>query len=295
MEKYSNNGLKISIFINIGIVIFEIIFGLLSQSMALISDALHNLTDVGSMILSLWGEKVSSRPKTKQKTYGYKRAEIIVAFVNSSVLLGMTGWLLLESTLRILHPKSVAGSTMFIVATVALLGNGLATYILEKDSNNNLNLKSAWMHSLQDALFSLAVVISAIVIYYTGWSWMDPTISIIVSIFLLKEVYEILSESVAMLLDSVPSDLDFEKVRDNLLALSGVKDVRDLHIWQTGSNDRFLSAHVEIENLENERRNELLYSIQNDLAVKFNIDHPTIQMVSADEIEKKRFKCNHCN
>jgi cobalt-zinc-cadmium efflux system protein len=207
----------------------------------------------------------------------------------------MTGWLLLESTLRILHPKSVAGSTMFIVATVALLGNGLATYILEKDSNNNLNLKSAWMHSLQDALFSLAVVISAIVIYYTGWSWMDPTISIIVSIFLLKEVYEILSESVAMLLDSVPSDLDFEKVRDNLLALSGVKDVRDLHIWQTGSNDRFLSAHVEIENLENERRNELLYSIQNDLAVKFNIDHPTIQMVSADEIEKKRFKCNHCN
>jgi len=156
--------LALAIAINAVIVIAEIIFGILARSMALISEALHNFTDIGSMSLSLWGEKVAKRPKTAQKTYGYKRAEVIIAFVNGGVLLGVSGWVMVESIIRFFHPEPVGGLIMLIVAVVSLIGNGLATYILEKNSHKNLNLKSAWLHSLQDALFSLAVVAGAIII-----------------------------------------------------------------------------------------------------------------------------------
>jgi cobalt-zinc-cadmium efflux system protein len=124
----------------------------------------------------------------------------------------------------------VAGFTMLIVAIVSLVGNGLATYLLQAGAEENLNLKSAWLHSMQDALFSLGVVIAAIIIYYTGWNWVDPIISIAVSLFLLKEVYEILAESVNMLLDSVPEGLDFETVKKALVDVQGIQNINDLHL-----------------------------------------------------------------
>jgi len=202
-----------SIGINVIIVIFEIIFGLLSRSFALITDALHNLTDVGSMILSLWGEKLADKPQNEKKTYGYKRAEILIAFINGSILLGVVGFILVEAGIRLFKPEPVSGITMMIVAGVALLGNGIATYLLQKGADKNLNLKSAWLHSLQDALFSFGVIISAGIIYVTGWNWIDPLASIVISIFLLKEIFSILSEVISMLMDSVPADIDFAKVK----------------------------------------------------------------------------------
>ena len=179
MEKHNSRNLTISIFLNIGIVIFEIIFGLLSRSMALISDALHNITDIGSMVLSWWGEKMSSWPNNDRKTYGYKRAEVIIAFTNGGILLAVTIFIVIEAVKRLFHPTEVAGVQMMVVAGVALIGNGIATYLLEKDAHNNLNLKSAWLHSLQDAIFSLAVIIGAVAIYFTGWNWIDPALSIL--------------------------------------------------------------------------------------------------------------------
>jgi len=287
--------LILAIGINAIIVIAEAIFGILARSMALISEALHNFSDIGSMSLSLWGEKVASRPKTNQKTYGYKRAEVIIAFVNGSVLLGISGWVLVESVMRIFNPESVAGLTMLVVAVVSLLGNGLAAYILEKDSKKNLNLKSAWLHSLQDALFSLAIVIGAVVIYYTGWNWIDPAASIVVSLFLLKEVYEILAEAVNMLLDSVPEDLDFEEIKNTLLQFAGVRQVNDLHIWQTGSHDRFLSAHLIIGEMDGGERVKILAKAREVLEAKYSIHHQTLQMASEQEIGAIGLKCEHCN
>ena len=284
-----------SIGINVIIVIAEVIFGILARSMALISEALHNFTDIGSMTLSWWGEKVTTRPNTSQKTFGYKRAEVIIAFVNGGVLLGVSGWVLVESVIRIFHPESVAGFTMLIVAIVSLVGNGLATYLLQAGADKNLNLKSAWLHSMQDALFSLGVVIAAIIIYYTGWNWVDPVVSIAVSIFLLKEVYEILSESVNMLLDSVPEDLNFEEVKRTLADFTGITRVNDLHIWQTGSHDRFLSAHMIVGEISQTERIKILAKVINQLKEKYNIHHPTIQMVSKQEIEAIGLECEHCN
>ena len=284
-----------SIGINVIIVIAEVIFGILSRSMALISEALHNFTDIGSMTLSWWGEKLSDRPQTDKKTYGYKRAEVIIAFVNGGVLLGVSGWVLVESIIRIFHPESVAGFTMLIVAIVSLIGNGIATYLLQAGADKNLNLKSAWLHSMQDAMFSLGVVIAAIIIYYTGWNWVDPVVSIAVSIFLLKEVYEILFESVNMLLDSVPEDLDFEEIKKVLTGFDGVISVNDLHIWQTGSHDRFLSAHMIVGKMSQIERIKILAEVMKLLKEKYNIHHPTLQMVSEQEIKEIGLECEHCN
>jgi cobalt-zinc-cadmium efflux system protein len=284
-----------SIGINVIIVIAEVVFGILARSMALISEALHNFTDIGSMTLSWWGEKLSDRPQTEKKTYGYKRAEVIIAFVNGAVLLGVSGWVLVESVIRIFHPEQVAGFTMLIVAIISLVGNGIATYLLQAGASKNLNLKSAWLHSMQDALFSLGVVVAAIIIYYTGWNWVDPAVSIAVSIFLLKEVYEILSESVNMLLDSVPEDLDFEEIKKVLSGFEGVISINDLHIWQTGSHDRFLSTHMIINEMEKSERVKILAKIMSLLKEKYNIHHATIQMVSEEEIKDIGLECEHCN
>lgn len=284
-----------SIGINTIIVIFEIIFGLISRSFALITDALHNITDIGSMILSLWGEKLADKPQTETKTYGYKRAEVIIAFVNGGVLLAIVGFVLVEAVIRIFKPEPVSGLTMMIVAGVALLGNGLATYLLQKGAAKNLNLKSAWFHSMQDALFSLGVVVSAAIIYFTGWSWLDPIASIIISVFLLKEIFNILFEAVDMMLDSVPKDLNFREVKVSLLAIPGVTEVDDLHIWQTGSENRFLSAHLIITENSKANRIKLLASAAELVKEKYNIHHSTIQIVSQQEIKEANLECEHCN
>jgi cobalt-zinc-cadmium efflux system protein len=281
--------------INVIIVVAEIVFGVFARSMALISEALHNMTDIGSMGLSLWGEKIAVWPKTSQKTFGYKRAEVIIAFINGGVLLGVSGWVLIESIIRLFHPESVASFTMLIVAVVSLAGNGLATYLLQAGADKNLNLRSAWLHSMQDALFSLGVVIAAIIIHYTGWNWVDSAVSIAISALLLKEVFKILSESVNMLLDSVPEDLDFDEIKGVLADFEGVISVNDLHIWQTGSHDRFLSAHVIINEMEKSGRVKVLAKIITLLKEKYNIHHSTLQMVSEQEIKEIGLECEHCN
>jgi cobalt-zinc-cadmium efflux system protein len=290
-----NPKIIIAIVINIIITFFEVMVGVFIGSLALISEALHNFSDVGALSLSWWGEKVKEKGNTKYKTYGYKRAEILIAFFNSLVLLAVVVFVLVEAVQRLFHPSQITGSWMIVASLVALVGNGIATYLLEKDAHKNLNLKSAWLHSLQDALFSLGVVAGAILIYFFHWYIVDPIISIILSVYIFKEVYELLKQALNILMESVPTDIDFEKVRTALEKFSKVKAANDIHIWQTDSNSRFLSAHLEIENMENGERNDLLIQIRNKILKDFNISHTTIQMVSATEAERLKLNCEHCN
>jgi len=294
-EESGNKNIAWAIVLNIIITAFEIVVGLFIGSLALVSEALHNFSDVGSLSLSWWGEKIKTRGNTALKTYGYKRAEILIAFINSLVLLAVVAYILIEASQRLFHPAEIAGTFMIWAALVALVGNGIATYILEKDAHKNLNMKSAWLHSFQDALFSLGIVVGAVLIYYFHWYIVDPVISIVLSVYVLKEVYGLLKDTVNILMESVPEDIDFEEVKSALNSMAGVIGVNDLHIWQTDSNSRFLSAHLEIENVENGERNELLYQIQEMLMSKFKINHVTIQMLSATEAEKLKMKCEHCN
>lgn len=290
-----NRNIVVAIIINIFITAVEVVVGLLIGSLALVSDAVHNFSDVGSMALSWWGEKVKKKESNSVKTYGYKRAEIIIALFNAVTLLVVVVFIFIEALRRLSAPSEITGGYMIWMALVALIGNGIATYLLEKDSHRNLNMKSAWMHSMQDALFSLGVVIGALMIYYFHWFIVDPIISILLSVYILKEVYGLIKETVNILMESVPEGIDFEEVKNALKSLNGVMGVNDLHIWQTDSNSRFLSTHLEIENVENGQRNELLIKIQELLGNKFQINHTTIQMMSATEKEKLKMKCEHCN
>ena len=284
-----------SIIINIIITLFEIVIGLVSGSLALISDAVHNFTDVGSLTLSWWGEKISSKAPTPNKTYGFKRAEVLIAFINSLVLLAVVVLIAKEAIIRLAHPEQLSGGLVAITATIALLGNGLATLILKKHSHDNLNMKSAWLHSFQDAIFSLGVIVGAILIYFFHWNIIDPIISILLSIFIAREAYKIIKNAINILMESVPNDLDMEVIRNFLQKTPGVESVHDLHIWQTDTNSRFLSVHIVTKNLNNTERAKLLNLLQKNIEKEFKIRHTTIQMLYIDQENPLPLNCNHCN
>ncbi len=288
----SLKNLFFAIVINGGIVAFEIVFGLLIQSMALISDAVHNLSDIAAMGFSYWAEKVSGRPANERKTYGYHKIEFIAAFVNSLVLSVAIAFILWEALGRLTVPPAIPGREMLWVAVIAFAGNGAAALLLQKLSSRNLNMKSAWLHSFQDALFSLGVIVGAALIMLFGWNIIDPMLSIAISLFILREIYRIVRQAVDSLLDAVPPDLDFSQVRIDLLSIPGVAEVNDLHVWRTGTNRKLLSAHLRM--MEGSSDSEtIIRQAQEMLLRKYEINHTTLQILpfSAGDMEH----CNHCN
>ncbi len=288
----SLKNLLFAIIINGGIVVFEMVFGLMIQSMALISDAVHNLSDITTMSFSYWAEKISRRPATEMRTYGYRKVEFIAAFVNSLVLSVVIAFVFWESVQRLLTPADVPGRTMLWVAVIAFVGNGVATLLLQKISTRNFNMKAAWLHSLQDALFSLGVIVGALLITFLGWRFIDPLISIVICLFIAREIYKIIRHTVNSLMDAVPEGIDFVSVKNDLLAISSVAEVSDLHIWQTGTDQKLLSAHLKSGEASPDHES-MIHAIQEMLAHKYGINHTTLQILpsSAGEMEH----CNHCN
>ncbi len=288
----SLKNLIFAIVINGGIVSFEMVFGLIIQSMALISDAVHNLSDIAHMLFSYWAEKVARRPANERKTYGYRKIEFIAAFVNSiglSVVIAFVFW---ETLKRFTTPTEVHGQTMLWVAVVAFVGNGAATLLLQKVSARNINMKSAWLHSLQDSLFSLAVIVGAVLIMLFGWRLVDPILSLLICLVIAREIYKIVRQAVNSLLDAVPPGIDFLQVKNDLLAIPAVAEVNDLHIWETGSEQKLLSVHL-LSGEESPDHETIVRAVQEMLLQKYGINHTTLQILpsSAGEMEH----CTHCN
>lgn len=291
-QSASLKNLFFAIVINGGIVAFEMVFGLLIQSMALISDAVHNLSDIAAMGFSYWAEKVSSRPANERKTNGYHKIEFIAAFVNSLVLSVAIAFILWEALGRLAAPPAIPGREMLWVAVIAFAGNGAATLLLQKISSRNLNMRSAWLHSFQDALFSLGVIVGAALIMLFGWNVIDPLLSIAISLFILREIYRIVRQAVDSLLDAVPPGLDFSQVRSDLLSIPGVAEVNDLHVWRTGTNRKLLSAHLLMTEGSSDSET-IIRQAQEMLLRKYEINHITLQILpfSAGDMAH----CNHCN
>jgi cobalt-zinc-cadmium efflux system protein len=284
--------LLLAILINGGIVVFEMIFGLLISSMALISDAVHNLSDIAAMSFTCWAEKMSRRPATEHKTYGWRKMEFIAAFVNSIVLSVVIAFVFWESVQRLFSPAQVSGTMMLWVAVVAFVGNSAATLLLQKISARNFNIKSAWLHSLQDALFSLGVMVGALLMMHFDLYFIDPLISMVICIFIAREIYKIIRHTVNALLDSVPADVDFNAVKRDLLSVSGVAEVNDLHIWQTGTGQKLLSAHL-VSDDEAPDHEQIIRAVQKILHEDHGIDHTTIQLLPSSAREMEH--CSHCN
>lgn len=288
----SLKNLILAIVINGGIVAFELVFGLLIQSMALISDAVHNLSDIAHMLFSYWAEKVARRPANERKTYGYRKIEFIAAFVNSiglSVVIAFVFW---ETVKRFTAPAEVPGQTMLWVAVVAFVGNGAATLLLQKVAARNINLKSAWLHSLQDSLFSLAVIVGALLILFFGWRLVDPILSLLICLVIAREIYKIVRQAVNSLLDAVPPGIDFLQVKNDLLTIPAVSEVNDLHIWETGSEQKLLSAHL-VSGEDNPDHEAIIRAVQEMLLHKYGINHTTLQILPASAGEMEH--CSHCN
>ena len=288
----SLKNLIFAIVINGGIVAFEMVFGLMIQSMALISDAVHNLSDIAHMLFSYWAEKVARRPANERKTYGYRKIEFIAAFVNSiglSIVIAFVFW---ETIKRFTSPAEVPGQVMLWVAVVAFVGNGVATLLLQKVSTRNINMKSAWLHSLQDSLFSLGVIVGALLIMFFGWRLVDPLLSLVICIVIAREIYKIVRQAINSLLDAVPPSIDFVQVRNDLLAIPAVAEVNDLHIWETGSEQKLLSAHL-VSGEDNPDHEAIIRSVQEMLLHKYGINHTTIQILPHSA--KTMDHCSHCN
>lgn len=278
--------------INGGIVVFEMAFGLLIQSMALISDAVHNLSDIAAMGFSYWAERMARHPATTTRTYGYRKIEFIAAFVNSLVLSVVIAFVFWETLKRFATPAQIPGAVMLWVALVAFVGNGTATVLLKKISARNFNLKSAWLHSLQDALFSLGVIVGALLITLFGWPIVDPLISAAICVVIAREIYGIVRQTVNSLLDAVPPGIAFTDVKQALLILPGVAEVNDLHIWQTGAEQILLSAHLQLADATADSET-IIRSAQDVLLRRFGINHTTLQILPFAAGEMAH--CNHCN
>jgi cobalt-zinc-cadmium efflux system protein len=288
--------LLISIGINIIITIVEVIVGFLIGSLAIVSDAVHNFFDVGAMVMSLFGERASQKKIDTQHSYGYKRTEVLVALLNSVFLLVSIIFIGYEAIQRLLHPQQISGGWMLVMAVVALIGNMIATKLLHDHAEESMNIRSAFLHSLQDALFSAGVIVAAILVLVFNWQWADSGISLILSILLAKEAVTLILETVHVLMEGVPINIDIEKLRKDLLEIEGTKSVDDLHVWKTGSKDTLLTAHIVVKKLEaNSAYAKKLIEIKQKLKSTYNINHSTIQLVSIDYLKEVEDECEHCN
>ena len=287
--------LILSIGINIVITAVEIVVGLLIGSLAIISDAIHNFFDVGAMVMSLFGERASSKKIDIRHTYGYKRAEILIALLNSTFLLVSIIFIGYEAIQRLLHPQSISGFWMLMMAIVAFMGNGIATKLLHDHAKESMNIRSAFLHSLQDALFSAGVIVAAILVLAFNWQWADAGISLVLSVLLAKEAITLVLETVHILMEGVPTNIDMDKLKRDILAIGDIETVSDLHVWNTGSKEIVLTAHVVAKIESDKDYAKHLKRIQKVVCQPYGITHITIQLVPTSARKELEDVCQHCS
>lgn len=274
--------LFIVIIFNFIIAFTEVIGGVISGSLSLISDAIHNLSDTASLILSYISIKISEKPKSKTKTYGYKRANILSAFINSASLIGISIFLVIEALRKFVTPQHINGNTVIIVAIIGLLGNSFSVLFLKKSAKDNINIKSSYLHMLSDALSSVAVVIAGIIIKYFAIYWIDPILTILINVVILKSSYAVLKESIDILMQGTPIDINIEEMEKDLLNIEGIKGVHHIHIWRLDENNNVFEGHIQVQDMLISESKTISDRVQHILMEHFNINHIVIQFESVN-------------
>lgn len=264
-------------FLNLGISIAQLIGGFLSNSMALISDAVHNLSDTGSVGVSLIARKYANKSADKQMTFGYRRADIIGAFINLIILIGVSLFLVKEGIERFLQPEEIDGSIMFWVALVGLVGNVLSVLILHSDSKKSLNIKSAYVHLFWDAAASLAVIVGGVLILFYDLYIIDPILTIGIALYLLYTTYNMLRETVSILMEATPKDVHVDSIKKELESISHVRDVHHIHVWKIDEHQKMLECHVHIDKSHSSLLEEIKSDIKACLSNRFDITHSAIE------------------
>jgi len=262
-------------------VIAELVFGYSANSLALVSDAVHNFSDVISLLLAWCAMWLSSKQPTQQHTYGYRRASILAALVNAGLLLIAVGGIAVEAINRIQEPASVKGWTVVLVAAFGILVNGGTALLFMRGRHGDLNIRGAYLHMAADAAVSFGVVVAALIIMATGWLWVDPVISLCIAAVVLASGWGLAKDSVNLALDGVPKGIELAKVSDYLGQLEGVTELHDLHIWAMSTNETALTAHLVCPGGSNDR---FLHRVCEELSHRFNIHHATIQIEASGEV-----------
>lgn len=278
-----------SIFLNIIIVVAEIAGGIISGSLALLSDAFHNLSDVFSMIISYIAIQISKRSKNTVKTYGYKRSEILAALFNVLTLFAVCGYILYEAIKRLSSGAAVINQDlMLLIAIIGLAGNGISVALLFKEAKSNINIKSAFLHLLGDTVSSVAVIATAIVLKFWNLYFLDSVISILIVLYILKESFSILMESVNILMQAAPKGIDKHKLKEAILAIKEfkIKDVHHIHMWDLAPGSTVFDAHVVVDKADLTNADRIIQSVNTVLSKEYKICHSTIQL------ESEGF--NHC-
>jgi cobalt-zinc-cadmium efflux system protein len=281
LRQQSGGGKKdllIALSITLLMMIAEVIGGLLSNSLALLSDAGHMLTDNLALLLSFFAMKFATMPATEKRTFGFYRLEILAALINGIILVVISLYIIYQAYLRMINPQRVEGMLMLIVAVIGLAANIIGAIVLMKHSHSNLNIRGAYLHIVGDAFSSVGVVVGGVIILYTGWYLIDPILSILISFVIIYGSWALVKESVSILLESVPSHIDIETVATAISKVRGVREAYHIHVWTITSGVHAMSAHVLIDDQLVSRSRDLINDISTLLAEKFKILHSTIQL-----------------
>ncbi len=254
----------------------EFVGGLLTGSLALLADSLHMVSDVAALALALLAVWMASRPASGRRTFGNSRAEILAALANGLALAVVAVFITSHAVERFMAPREVAGLGVVLVASGGLAINLVSLWILEAGRSDSLNVRGAWLHVASDTLASIGVILAGAGIWAFGWVWLDPAVSIGVSVLVLFSAWHLIREALDVLMETAPSHLDPEEIRDVLLAVPGVSTLHCLHVWTIGSGEVSLSSHLVVE--QTARPEQLLQGVREELAERFSIEHTTIQI-----------------
>lgn len=274
--KNYNKAFGFGIALNIIYIIFEVIFGLTLNSMALMADAGHNFSDVLGLVLAWGGAYLASTATTKSRTYGLRKSTILAALLNALILLVAIGAITIESIKKIIEPEPIGGTVMMIVAGVGVIINSLTALLFMKGRENDLNIKGAYLHMAADAGVSVGVVAAGFLMNLTGLYLLDPIISLIIVIVIAIGTWGLLKDSIHLSMDAVPRNIDFEKVQDYLKSIDGVTEVHDLHIWAMSTTETALTVHLVMP--DGHTDDNVLVKTCSQLHNKFGIEHSTIQI-----------------
>lgn len=277
-KDHSRRNLLISIILNSAITLVQIIGGLISGSLALLSDALHNFSDVVSLVISYLASILANKKASITKTFGYKRAEIMAAFINSSTLIIVAVLLIFEAVERFNNPKPINSSLVIWLSLIAIAGNGFSVLLLQRSAKSNMNMQSAYLHMFTDMLASIAVLVGGLLIKYYQINWIDPFLTLVIALYLVIVGYKLLKNSFKVLMLFTPESIPVQKIVSEIQNLPNVKNLHHVHIWQLNEEETHLEAHIDFHNDINLTEfNIVLQSVENVLKQKYNINHVTLQ------------------
>jgi cobalt-zinc-cadmium efflux system protein len=285
--------LLLSLGITLAFVVVEVIYGILSNSLALLTDAAHNFTDVLALALTWWALRVTIKPAHSGKTYGYHRAGILVALLNSTTLAIIAISIFYEAYKRFLRPPEVESGILIWVGLAAVAVNLVTALLVRRGAKDDLNLKSAFLHLMGDVISTIGAVIAGIVIRFTGANWVDPLVSVLIGFLILWNAWGIVRESVHILMESTPADIDVAALLKDIQAVPGVHGVHDLHIWSLNQSLRTLSAHIVTDDVSVSQGVQVQGDITRMLTQKYQVGHATLQL-ECPGCAPGEIYCNYC-